>query len=554
MIKHPTFLEECNLSGSKFLRGTLILTGATFFSKFLGMIYVIPFFKIIGVTGGALYAYAYTPYTILLSMATMGVPLAVSKFVSKYNALGDYHTGRKVFKNGLLLMFISGLIAFLALYILAPWLAPKIIGNTERGITLEELTYVLRMVSTALLIVPMMSIIRGFFQGHQSMGPTAISQVVEQLVRIIFLLTGSYIVLKVLEGDLDTAVGLSVFAATVGAIAGMVVLIGYWFKRRHHLNELLQESTTKSDLTTKQMFIELLTYAGPFVFVGMAIPLYQLVDEFTFNRAMESINKGGEYAHQLFSIFNMYGHKLIMIPVSLATAFGLTLVPTITESFTEHNTKLLNKQISQALQIIVFLTLPAVMGLSILAGPSIGSLFSVDIIDIGEGIIRYYAPIALFFALFTVTSAILQGINQQRFAVYSMLGGLLLKLTLNIPLIKLFEIYGAITATGIGFLFSILFNFWVIKKYASFRYQFFVRRSLLILLFVGIMVAVVGFVKYLLGFFVQYEDGRGQSIIVLAVSIVLGAAVYLWMSIQSNLAEMIIGYHFKFSRKAKTGV
>lgn len=539
------------MSGSKLIKGTMILTGATLISKILGMIYVFPFYSIVGNIGGALYSYAYIPYTILLSMATMGVPLAVSKFVSKYNALGDYYTGRRLFKTGLLLMFGSGIFFFIILYSIAPWLAPKIIGENEYGIQHKEVVYVIRMVSTALIIVPMMSIIRGFFQGYQSMGPTAVSQVVEQIARIIFLLFSSYIVMKVLDGDLHVAVGLSVFAATIGAIFGMGILIWYWFKRKHHLNELLVNSKQESQLTTKEMLLELLSYAGPFVFVSLAIPLYQLVDEFTFHRAMESIEKGGDVAHELFSILNMYGHKLIMIPVSLATAFGLTLVPTITESFTENNFKQLHKQISQALQVVVFLTLPAVVGLAMVSGPAIGSLYSVNIVQMGEGIIRYYAPIALFFALFTVTSAILQGINQQRFAVYSMFSGLLIKTLLNIPLIQVFETYGAIWATGIGFFISIAINLFVIKKYTRFRFSYTIRRSLLISIFVLVMAVVVQLVLWLLSIFIQYEDGRGQSIVVLIISIAAGAGVYLYLSIKSNLAGFILGYRFKFLQRQK---
>ncbi|WP_458412168.1 putative polysaccharide biosynthesis protein [Schinkia sp. CFF1] len=539
------------MSGSKFLKGTIILTGATFISKFLGMIYVFPFYSIVGNMGGALYTYAYIPYTILLSMATMGVPLAVSKFVSKYNALGDYHTGRKLFKKGLMLMFVSGFISFVVFYSIAPWLAPNIVGKNEYGIKHEEVVYVIRMVSTALLIVPAMSIIRGFFQGYQSMSPTAVSQVIEQIARIIFLLAGSYIVMRVLDGDLHVAVGLSVFAATIGAIAGMGVLIWYWYKDRGYLNEKLAESTVNSNITTKEMFLELVSYAGPFVFVSLAIPLYQLVDEFTFNRAMESIHKGGEYAHNLFSILNMYGHKLIMIPVSLATAFGLTLVPTITESFTEKNFKQLNKQISQSLQIVMFLTLPAAFGLAMVAGPAIGALFGADIIKSGEGILFYYSPVALLFALFTVTAAILQGVNQQRFAVYGMFAGLFIKLILNIPLVRLYEIYGVIWATGIGFLFSILFNFWAIKKYANFSFNFTIRRSVLISILVCIMSLVVKIVEWLLALMIHFEDGRIQSILVLALSMIAGAGVYLVLSIKTNLAGKILGYRFKFLQKQK---
>src|SRR5690625_3299412 len=101
---------------NKIVRGTLLLTGATFLSKFLGMIYVIPFNELVGEIGGTLYSFAYTPYNILITFSTIGVPLAVSKFVSKYNSLQDYKTGLKVFKAGILLMAITGFSAFLLLF------------------------------------------------------------------------------------------------------------------------------------------------------------------------------------------------------------------------------------------------------------------------------------------------------------------------------------------------------------------------------------------------------------------------------------------------------
>src|SRR5690625_519720 len=111
------------MSSSKFLRGTMILTLATFLSKFLGMIYIFPFAAMVGQQGLALYQYGYQPYTILLSLATLGVPMAVSKFVSKYNALGDYRTGYRLFRSSLLMMTLTGLVAFLLLFLMAPTIA-----------------------------------------------------------------------------------------------------------------------------------------------------------------------------------------------------------------------------------------------------------------------------------------------------------------------------------------------------------------------------------------------------------------------------------------------
>src|SRR5690625_4691822 len=133
---------------NKIVRGTMLLTGATFISKFLGMIYVIPFNELVGETGGTLYNFAYIPYNILITMSTIGVPLAVSKFVSKYNSLQDYKTGLKAFRLGIILMALTGLTAFLLLFFGAETLASLMIKNEDpNGIHVKDITLVLKMVS-----------------------------------------------------------------------------------------------------------------------------------------------------------------------------------------------------------------------------------------------------------------------------------------------------------------------------------------------------------------------------------------------------------------------
>jgi O-antigen/teichoic acid export membrane protein len=234
----------------------MLLTGATFLSKILGMLYVIPFNELVGDTGGTLFSYAYTPYNILISISTVGVPLAVSKFVSKYNSLGDYDTGMRMFRAGIMLMAVTGLLAFLALFFSAGILAEFMITSEDAGIiSIADVTLVIRMVSFALLIIPIMSLVRGFFQGYQSMGPTAVSQVVEQIVRIVFILGAAFIVINVFGGSIPTAVSYATFSAFIGAMASSVVLWVYWKKRKPAIeNQLLQQSYSH-DIATRDLFI-----------------------------------------------------------------------------------------------------------------------------------------------------------------------------------------------------------------------------------------------------------------------------------------------------------
>lgn len=534
---------------SKLLRGTFILTIGTFLSKFLGLVYIFPFYALVGENGGALYNYGYVPYMIFLSVATAGIPLAVSKFVSKYNALGQYRVGRKLFESGVLLMIGTGIITFLVLYGIAPFLSGYIIpDDAEFHNTREDITLVIRTVSFALLVVPVMSLIRGYFQGHESMGPTAVSQVVEQIVRIIFILGSTFIVLKIAKGELVTAIGLATFAAFIGALGGLAVLIWYWFKRKPQLNKLLVQDESSVMISLKEMYKELLIYAAPFVFVGIANPLYQLIDQFTFNQTMASIGLA-KIAESAFAMITMYSHKLVLIPVSLATSFGLTLIPAVTKSYIEGNKKVLTKQLNQTFQVVFFLTFPAVIGLSLLAYPAYASFYSMS--ELGGQILRWYAPVAILFAFFSVTAAILQGINQQKYTVISLIIGLVIKLALNVWFITMFQSIGAVLATAIGYFVSVAFNLWVIKKYTNFNFHFVIRRTLLMMIFTIVMSIVVLLTQYLLSFGITYESGKLQAMVIVVISAILGAATYVYLSYKTKLIQILLGNRFTFLQKKK---
>lgn len=528
---------------SKLLRGTFVLTLGTYISRILGMVYLIPFSIMVGATGGALFQYGYNQYTLFLNIATMGFPAAVSKFVSKYNSKGDYETSRKMLKAGMSVMLVTGMIAFFILYLSAPMFAEISLGGKDNnGLTIDHVVYVIRMVSLALLVVPIMSLVRGFFQGHQMMGPTAVSQVVEQIVRIIFLLSATFLILKVFNGGLVIAVGYATFAALIGAFGGLVVLYIYWNKRKGSLLAMMPNTVSTANLSYKKMFFELFSYAAPYVFVGLAIPLYNYIDTNTFNKAM--IEAGHQAISQdMLAILTLYVQKLVMIPVSLATAFGLTLIPTITESFTSGNYKLLNQQINQTMQTILFLIIPAVVGISLLSGPTYTFFYGSESLhpELGANILLWYSPVAILFSLFTVNAAILQGINKQKFAVVSLVIGVVIKLVLNVPLIKLMQADGAILATALGYIASLLYGFIMIKRHAGYSYKILVKRTVLMLVLSAIMGIAVKIVQWVLGFFISYQDGQLQAAIVVVIAAAVGGAVYLYCGYRLGFLQKILG-------------
>ena len=454
------------MKGSPFLRGTFFLTMATMISKMLGFIYVIPFTAMVGTGGYVLYTYAYRPYTIMLSIATMGLPLAVSKMVSKYNELDDYYTVKRVLKSGLIFMIFMGVISFLLLYSLAPQLAKIVIDTGDQtGNSVTAVTYNIRIVSFALLIVPSMSLLRGFFQGFQSMGPSASSVVVEQFFRVLTILIGSFAVLHIYKGSTALAVGVATFGAFVGAVAGLGILIGYYIKRRRHLKKKESMSvpqTTKSFFT---LYKELFAYSIPFVVVGLAIPLYQTIDTFTINKLLMQMGYLQREAEKMNAVIGLV-QMIVLIPVSVATAFSMSLVPEMTKAYVARNEQLLYKHFTRTNLLVVFITIPASLGMMLLAEPVYTLLFGTgNDPAIGSVILRYYAPACILFSLFSVTAAMLQGINQQRKTVLGLLIGVGIKIVLNIVLLQQFDYISFIIATYAGYTVSVSFNLWILSKY-----------------------------------------------------------------------------------------
>ncbi len=516
----------------------MLLSGASFLSRFLGMIFVIPFFAIVGTAGSALFTYAYTPYSIFISLSTVGIPAAVSKFVSKYNALGDYQIGMRMFRAGSALMLVTGVIAFLVMFLSADWIGARQIKGDGGPITPDDIAFVIRMVSFALIVIPAMSIVRGFFQGNQSMGPTAISQTVEQIVRIIAILAGSYIIVNYFNGSITLAVGFAAFAALIGALASCLVLFWYWRRRKPFIDKQIAKQETTHDFRTVDLFKELFRYAGPFVLVGLAIPLYQLVDQFTFQPAMVASGRGALYDTEL-AVINNLGHKIIIIPMTIATGLSMAMLPSLTNAFTQNDQPAYKKLINQALQVIMVFVIPAAAGIAILSDEIFGALFTLEDIEITGSLMAWYAPVALLFGLITVTAGMLQGVNQQNYAVVSLLGGLLVKVIFNSQFIHLFGGKGAILGTAIAAGIAVGLNLARLKRTVNFSFKQTIKRTILILIFTGMMCFVIAVLKFAFSFFLPYQEVRWATVVMLLAGVSAGGLFYLYLAYKSTLLDHI---------------
>ncbi|WP_188206477.1 putative polysaccharide biosynthesis protein [Alkalibacillus aidingensis] len=524
------------------LRGTMMLTGARYLTKTLGLLYVIPFHFLVGEAGGALYAYAYNPYQIFLALSVLGIPMAMAKFVSKYNALEDYATKEAMFKSGLFLLLGTGFLAFLVMFFSAEWLAQLFVPDDgDFANSISDVTFVIKMVSFALLLVGPMSLLRGYFQGHGSMGPSAISIVVEQIARIIFLLAGAFVVIHIFDGTITFAVGLAAFAAFIGALISSLLLASIYKKRKPLIEKEYKVSANSTpSLTHKQMYGELFSYAGPFVLVGVATPLYQMVDQLTFNRAMANIGLA-DVSESLLSVIILYGHKLIIIPVTLGIGLAAALLPSITHAFTQNNHQLYQRYISQAFNIVMLLIFPAAVGLSILSTEVYGVLYDIESISYAGPLLAYYAPVSLFFALFTVSSSMMQGIDRQNFTLISLAVGLLIKISLNVPFIYWLEAKGAVLATGLAVLAASSLNIVKLYKETRFEVKPLFKKSQLIVILTIVMGLAVFLIRWLVGLPFGDEPTKIKLSVQLFASVLIGGYVYLWLAYKTTLLRHLLG-------------
>ncbi|MDQ0418278.1 PST family polysaccharide transporter [Croceifilum oryzae] len=424
-----------------FIKGATILGLAGLICKILGAIYRIPYQNITGNEGMYVYQQVYPLFSTLIILATAGFPLAISKMVSERVAVGDEAGAKQVYHVSSIGLLITGVFFFSLLFFGAPWFA-QWMGNEAM------LTLPIETVSFALLVIPVMAAARGYFQGYQDMMPTAVSQVIEQFVRVCTILILSYLMITLGYGPVYAGAG-AVFGSFTGAVAGFIVLLVYMRKQG-------VERATRLDVKTKQpiqgkrkVLKEVFLIALPICLGSLVLPLYQLVDSFTVANILEQA-KGEDFAIAQKGIYDR-GQPLIQFASFFAAAISLSLVPSIADLRARGEVKKAEERARLALRLTWMLGLPASIGLFIIAEPVNVMLFEDSAGSTALAILAFSA----FFSTLGVTSVgILQGFGKLYLPVLFLFLGSILKIGLNYSLIPQMGIEGAAWASVLAYALS----------------------------------------------------------------------------------------------------
>lgn len=404
-----------------------------------------------------LYQMAYPIYATLLIVSTAGFPVAVSKYVSEFTALGDLSSAKKIYRVSFSVLAVVGFLCAAGLYASAGFFA-RISGDPKA-------VYAIQAIAPALFIVPAMSTMRGYFQGWQMMNPTAVSQVVEQLVRVATILIGAYVVLHYGFGD-AVAAAAAAFGAASGGVAGFFVMV-YYFWRYRNLGEgknasvSFPSSQTHTRLGTLQILRRLLYYAIPVSLGALVIPLTSNVDALTVTNLLKEHGVSQVAATRDFGLLAGRAFKLMMLPAALASSIGTALMPSVSQANALQQANDTSTRILLGMRVAILFSLPAAAGLFILGKPIDIALFRDAA---GYHTIQILGAATFFSSIQIAMAASLQGLGAVYIPLRSLLIGTLLKIALNFVLVPRFGIDGAAMATTVSYTVAAGMNFMSLRR------------------------------------------------------------------------------------------
>lgn len=528
---------------NSFIEGTIIASIAIIFTKFLGAIYVIPFYKIIGEDGGTLYSYAYNIYNLFLNISIAGIPIAISKIISEYDTLNMYNAKEKTFKVGKKLMLILAIITFFIMFVFSEEFAKIILKGVTNGNTVADVSFVLKSISFCLLVIPSLSITKGYLQGHKYITETSISQVIEQIVRIIVVLLGSYLAINCFHYTITVGVGVALFGAFIG---GVIALIYLKIKIHKNKNKFISKDENNVFVSTKEIILKIFKYSIPLIIVSTATNLYDTTNMILVIRGLTNIGYPTESIEIISSIIATWGQKICMIINSVAMGISINIIPNIVNNFVKNELNELNKKFNQAVNTILFITVPMACGLSFLATPIYTIFYGKS--EYGPIILKYLAFISVLASINIVINMALQGMNKFKIIYLNTFVGLFINIILNIPLTLLFNkigiypFYGTLTATGMGYLVSFIIVFVYLKKNMNFNYKSITNTFIKMIIPIVVMFICLIGMSIILPINSNY--GYLKTIIYTIIYSVVGAAPYFIITYKNSVLGKVLGENF----------
>ncbi|MGM7637417.1 putative polysaccharide biosynthesis protein [Bacillus sp. Hm123] len=499
-----------------FMRGAIILTIAAIFVKILSAVYRVPYQNIVGDVGFYIYQQVYPLYGIAVALSTYGFPVIISKLVAERE--GNRLYVETIARLSFTIIGVLGVILFTVIFFCADTIA-KYMGDMG-------LTPMIRIVAFSFLLMPFMTVWRGAFQGVGDMVPTAISQVVEQLIRVGGILLFSYLMIE--KGHSLYVAGASAMVGSLaGSLAGMFVL--YVFIRKRH-------STIKLSLLRKNEFykreMRLLVVQGTAICVsGMMLVLLQLVDSFQLYSGLTQAGFGDLEAKVAKGIYDR-GQPLLQLGTVAAVSLSLTLVPLVTAAFQKNQQQQVREYMRLAVKVSVTIGLAATVGLI-----NIMDAVNTMLFENSEGsfVLSIFCMSILFSSVILTFSGILQSINKDIIPALAVVIGVFVKYIGNMLLVASYGTAGAAISTvlALGVIMIVLALYIRKQLKMPFIQTTFLYKALFSMLIMTVALQIWRVVVENLLF--AHDMDRLQMTILALSSVAVGAFVFIHTMMKVNL-------------------
>ena len=442
--------REKGRAKSAFLSGVVVLTVSGLLTKMAGLLFKIPMNYIVGDTGMGYYNSAYSIYTFFYMLATSGLPVALSVMVSEKRASGNVTGAKAVYRAAFLLFAAGGLLTSGVMLFGA--------GSLADLIRSDKSALSVMIAAPTMFFICISSAVRGYFQGCGNMVPTAVSQLIEAVGKLVIGIAAAMYAIR-MGYEIHVIAAYAVSGLTLGSLAGMLyLLLAKCIRRDRDLmpenNLLKNESSPVGEILSRFWKISL-----PVTVSASVMSLSGMIDTAMIQRVLQNSGMSGETAAALYGNYTSLAVPMFNLPPVLVYPIAYSLVPAVAAAFASGNTEEARERIGTSLRFAVIIGLPCAMGLTVLADPILCLLYKPESAHMASPLLTLLAPSSFFVCILAVTNSILQSCGQERKPVISMLAGAMVKLISGRILLQTMGISGAPISTLLCYLTVTVLNF-----------------------------------------------------------------------------------------------
>lgn len=535
-----------------FIIGSLTSSVGIFVSKMLGLLYIVPFTALAGGEGNMVfYSIAYTYYDLLLQICSAGLPFAIAALVAKYASKNDYKTVVIIRQLSFSLLLFSGFFIALLFITGSGLLAKSILGDANVANDIVILKNVFWILSLAIILVPLLSFYRGFYQGLKELQVYAFSQVVEQLTRIVFLLGLGYLCVTILKLDSIYAIYMAVASTS---IAALIAILYYRKFDKANYPLVLKAAKIQSFSGENKAYIlkELFTYGIPYLMVSILGNSMNIVNNNFFMSTMHQIGQDYNVSKILLGIIQVNTNKITSIPQVLAIGFSSGIVPYLTTSLESHDYDQLRKNVTLCLETVLYIALPICFAMFVLAKPIYYVMYGDRNLEYGSVALMYSSLLAFTGTISPISTSMMMTLKFRQKSLLYLAVGFGVKCISFFIMMHAFGWSGAILSSALTGFVVIFLNFQHIANRFNVSYrQTFVKCFKMLLA----LIAVNGgyFILQLLNID-PTAHSRLVGLLWLGLYGIVGIIIYLYVTISFKLPQSIFNLKFKnFFKKVKHG-